>query len=1215
MGQSVDQQPQEDARTRVFLSYSRKDSELVAKVATGLMDAGFLADYDQAAHDPLNVSAGISAEDEWWKRLQEMIASADVMVFLVSPDSAASTVCDEEIAYARALGKRIIAVLARPVDFAKAPPRLAALNVRINFSETGPGFDAALAALVSALQTNVGWHREGRKYFARVQEWDTRGRPRSLLLREGAVEEAERWALARPRNEPEPGELFLAWIAASREQIKRDAARRAFWRRVTAVFVLTTLIATLAGAWFVVNGQRNLGRSESLMLARTSEQLFAKGDYMRALHLAILASRDSFLSPQTDEARAVFAQSAQALQHMVSFEQTASATSGENVVLDVFVSPDGSRVASKDAAGRIYLWDTETGSAIGAPMGGSDADAIRRVEYSADGQRLLTEFNDGVQVWETSTGNSVGERIILPDVQPGNYLVGSAISPDGAQVVTLHSDGGARLWKIGSPPAEALRINTGWAFEAKFAADGRGLLLTEAEGVYLLDPATGARRAGPFLPGAGTVAGALLSPDGQWLAVKRSEPGFDYWNIADGRVMAASPVAARVRDVRFIPGAQRFLTWSEDDTVQIHDMMTGAPVGEAIRVEIWPDRVSVSEKEGLLLTSTFLGGPKVWSLETGMQLALDMSPGQTYNGEYLLPGRGAFIAWSQGLTQFNILTDMTASQMLEAEADGLIPISTAGVPFDTPDFIDIVAVSPDGNFVATVESILGTTDGRAYILDAGTGNRLGGALPHNNFAVPPVFLPDGNRVLTISDNRVSIWKLATWRAMGVDPAAPKNDYGAMLSPDGSRLFTWTQSGLAALWDTSARKEIGSGLVVGEQGFWGAVFDRSLPQMALWYEGAVQIIDTQTGEGSEALMEHETQLMAADFAAGGRRLLTLDDQTTAHLWDTQAFSRLGAARSHTGAGAPPVSEAAGRWVVWSGTAAQLVDLETGADAGKPLQHSPPTDEEGSLANSEILGAAFSPDGRRLVTWSTRELRVWDAATGEPSGIMVVPSGDIWEAVLSADGATVLVAEGVFVRQYDTATGAPTGVEMRHGSQEVNRILLSSDGRYAATANDEWTVRLWNAKTGAPIGNPLQAGMSDIRLSFSPDGTRLLVWEPGGGRWIMDSATGAPLAYVQVRDPTDEIAWLDDGRTLVTASYSGEVRSWDMDYVMRARVSAVDVADVCAEKLQGVGTVRKLDSVTTFAAPILRGREGEDVCAPPVVPWWERAAGVVFGWAFR
>jgi hypothetical protein len=45
------------------------------------------------------------------------------------------------------------------------------------------------------------------------------------------------------------------------------------------------------------------------------------------------------------------------------------------------------------------------------------------------------------------------------------------------------------------------------------------------------------------------------------------------------------------------------------------------------------------------------------------------------------------------------------------------------------------------------------------------------------------------------------------------------------------------------------------------------------------------------------------------------------------------------------------------------------------------------------------------------------------------------------------------------------------------------------------------------------------------------------------------------------------------------------------------------------------VRLLDEAAIRAAPILRGREGEDVCTPRPAAWWETAAGTLFGWAFR
>ena len=62
-----------------------------------------------------------------------MIVAADVTILVVSPDSAVSVVVDKEIEFARSQGKRIIPVLWRPVDFASAVPRVAALNVKISF--------------------------------------------------------------------------------------------------------------------------------------------------------------------------------------------------------------------------------------------------------------------------------------------------------------------------------------------------------------------------------------------------------------------------------------------------------------------------------------------------------------------------------------------------------------------------------------------------------------------------------------------------------------------------------------------------------------------------------------------------------------------------------------------------------------------------------------------------------------------------------------------------------------------------------------------------------------------------------------------------------------------------------------------------------------------------------------------------------------------------
>jgi nucleoside 2-deoxyribosyltransferase len=204
-------------RTRVFISYSRKDQEFVERLAASLDERGFVPDWDQTTADPDSVSAGISAEDQWWARLQELIAAADVMVFVVSPDSATSKVCDEEIAYARALGKRVIPILRRTIDFKQAPPRLAALNVKISFITETASYDDSLERLARALALDVGWMRELTRLSQAATAWSASGSEKDRLLRGDEVRAAENWAARRPASAPPVSALMLEFLEASRD--------------------------------------------------------------------------------------------------------------------------------------------------------------------------------------------------------------------------------------------------------------------------------------------------------------------------------------------------------------------------------------------------------------------------------------------------------------------------------------------------------------------------------------------------------------------------------------------------------------------------------------------------------------------------------------------------------------------------------------------------------------------------------------------------------------------------------------------------------------------------------------------------------------------------------------------------------------------------------------------------------------------------------------
>ena len=134
--------PSETGKLKVFISYSRADIGFADELDAGLQVMGFATSLDRHS---------IVEGEDWKKRLGGLIADADTVVFVISPDSAGSPVCQWEIDEAVRLSKRILPVLWRPTGTIPVPEKLAALNY-VRFDEAR-SFMAGLKALTRALET------------------------------------------------------------------------------------------------------------------------------------------------------------------------------------------------------------------------------------------------------------------------------------------------------------------------------------------------------------------------------------------------------------------------------------------------------------------------------------------------------------------------------------------------------------------------------------------------------------------------------------------------------------------------------------------------------------------------------------------------------------------------------------------------------------------------------------------------------------------------------------------------------------------------------------------------------------------------------------------------------------------------------------------------------------------------------------------------------
>ena len=195
----------DNPKLKVLVLHSGGDIEFADKLVDGLANDGrFEVSIDR---DP-------KTQDENWKTgLGTLIANAETIVFILSPESAQASMCAWMVEHAHELSKRIIPVLPRPLGGIGAPNQLSHRNY-VRFDEAR-SFKDGLKALVASLNTDIDWLREHTRLYARARKWEDAGQPNNQLLTGADIPAAKAWTFDRPKNAPKPTELHMKFISAS----------------------------------------------------------------------------------------------------------------------------------------------------------------------------------------------------------------------------------------------------------------------------------------------------------------------------------------------------------------------------------------------------------------------------------------------------------------------------------------------------------------------------------------------------------------------------------------------------------------------------------------------------------------------------------------------------------------------------------------------------------------------------------------------------------------------------------------------------------------------------------------------------------------------------------------------------------------------------------------------------------------------------------------
>jgi WD40 repeat protein len=99
-----------------------------------------------------------------------------------------------------------------------------------------------------------------------------------------------------------------------------------------------------------------------------------------------------------------------------------------------------------------------------------------------------------------------------------------------------------------------------------------------------------------------------------------------------------------------------------------------------------------------------------------------------------------------------------------------------------------------------------------------------------------------------------------------------------------------------------------------------------------------------------------------------------------------------------------------------------------------------------------------------------------------------TGAINCASYSPDGCHVVTGSSDrTIRIWDAETGAVVGEPLEGHTESVQSVAYSPDGRHIVSGSLDKTIRIWDAETGAAIGKPLEGHTGSVQsVVYSPDG---------------------------------------------------------------------------------------------------------------------------------
>ena len=415
---------------------------------------------------------------------------------------------------------------------------------------------------------------------------------------------------------------------------------------------------------------------------------------------------------------------------------------------------------------------------------------------------------------------------------------------------------------------------------------------------------------------------------------------------------------------------------------------------------------------------------------------------------------------------------------------------------------------------------------------------------HPSLATAGAFSPDGSRLVTTSEDGVArVWETASGRKLATFQGNGDPIYSVAFSPEGRWIANgeWVtnsaQASAASVWEAATGRLLLT--LKGHGGsVWSVAFSPDGRKLVTGSEDrTAKVWDLATGRATLTLEGLQDRIWSVAFSPNGQWIATGSLDGTAKIWDAVSGRELRALGHSDKVWSVAFSPDSQRVVTGCGdTLARVWQVSSGRELLALHGHT-----------AGVGAVAFSPDGQRIATGGAdRTIKLWDALTGREMATLRGHTAYLISVAFSPNGKLLLSASADKTAKLWEVPEDRNPLTLRGHRDWIRAVSFSPDGERIITISQSGAARIWNTTTGQQLFTLEVPGDTFFSVSFSPDGRRVLTGTGGAANVakLWDADTGREMLTLKgLKARVRAVGFSPDGRRLLTGDGDGTTRLWD------------------------------------------------------------------------